>query len=244
MARLTVGGTDEYSRPDAIKAALAELIGMFLFVFAGVGSAMAADKLGVVGVTPSSLILIALAHGISLFCVIAATANISGGHINPAVTLGLAVGGQITLMRAVLYWVAQLLGSVLAALLLKFTFHHIGVPIHTVGAGESMLSAVIIEIVATFALVFVVYGTAVDPKRGAIGTIAPIAIGFTVLANILACAPFSGASMNPGRSFGPALVAWNWHNHWVYWVGPLIGGALAGLIYNELLISQPPPEEY
>ncbi|EFJ33906.1 hypothetical protein SELMODRAFT_165035 [Selaginella moellendorffii] len=244
MARLTVGGADEYRQPDAMKAALAEFIGMFLFVFAGVGSAMAFAKLGGPILTPAGLVQIALAHGIALFVVIAATANISGGHINPAVTFGLAVGGHITIARGVLYWIAQLLGSVLAALVLKFTFLHEAVPIHAVGAHESVISALVIEIVTTFALIFTVYGTAVDHKRGVVGTIAPIAIGFIVLANILAAGPFSGGSMNPARSFGPALVTFDWTNHWIYWVGPLIGGGLAGLVYNEILITPPPPEEY
>lgn len=90
----------------------------------------------------------------------------------------------------------------------------------------------------TFGLVYTVYATAIDPKNGNIGIIAPIAIGFIVGANILAGGAFDGASMNPAVSFGPALVSWNWTNHWVYWAGPLIGGGLAGLVYETVFITR------
>lgn len=93
------------------------------------------------------------------------------------------------------------------------------------------------EIVMTFGLVYTVYATALDPKKGSLGVIAPIAIGFIVGANILAGGAFDGASMNPAVAFGPAVVSWSWNNHWVYWVGPLIGGGLAGVIYEVIFIS-------
>ena len=101
-----------------------------------------------------------------------------------------------------------------------------------------MWNAFVLEIVMTFGLVYTVYATAIDPRsKGNVGIIAPIAIGFIVGANILAGGAFDGASMNPAVSFGPALVSWNWTNHWVYWAGPLIGGGIAGLIYELLFIS-------
>ena len=91
----------------------------------------------------------------------------------------------------------------------------------------------------TFGLVYTVYATAVDPKRGDVGITAPIAIGFIVGANILAGGAFDGASMNPAVSFGPAVVSWSWTNHWVYWAGPFIGAAIAALVYDNIFI--PPP---
>ena len=97
------------------------------------------------------------------------------------------------------------------------------------------LEGLVMEIVITFALVYTVYATAADPKKGSLGIIAPIAIGFIVGANILAAGPFSGGSMNPARSFGPAVVSGNFSDNWIYWVGPLIGGGLAGLIYGDIL---------
>lgn len=97
------------------------------------------------------------------------------------------------------------------------------------------------EIVITFALVYTVYATAADPKRGSLGIIAPIAIGFIVGANILAAGPFSGGSMNPARSFGPAVVSGDFTDNWVYWLGPLVGGALAGLVYGDIFIGSYSP---
>ncbi|KAJ0503317.1 putative major intrinsic protein [Helianthus annuus] len=108
----------------------------------------------------------------------------------------------------------------------------------SLSAGVGVSNALVFEIVMTFGLVYTVYATAVDPKKGTLGTIAPIAIGFIVGANILAGGAFTGASMNPAVSFGPALVSWTWANHWIYWVGPLVGGGLAGLIYELLFINQ------
>lgn len=105
-------------------------------------------------------------------------------------------------------------------------------------AGVGVSNALVFEIVMTFGLVYTVYATAVDPRKGDLGTIAPIAIGFIVGANILVGGAFTGASMNPAVAFGPALVSWTWARHWVYWVGPLIGGGIAGLIYELLFINQ------
>ena len=108
------------------------------------------------------------------------------------------------------------------------------------------LEGLVMEIVITFALVYTVYATAADPKKGSLGIIAPIAIGFIVGANILAAGPFNGGSMNPARSFGPAVVSGNFSDNWIYWIGPLIGGGLAGLIYGNIFIgsySQAPASE-
>ena len=104
-------------------------------------------------------------------------------------------------------------------------------------AGVGVWNAFVLEIVMTFGLVYTVYATALDSKKGSLGIIAPMAIGFIVGANILVGGAFDGASMNPAVSFGPALVSWSWENHWVYWAGPLIGGGLAGLVYEQFLMA-------
>lgn len=111
------------------------------------------------------------------------------------------------------------------------------VPAFALSAGVGVGNALVLEIVLTFGLVYTVYATAVDPKRGSLGTIAPIAIGFIVGANILLGGAFSGAAMNPAVTFGPAVVSWTWENNWIYWVGPLIGGGIAGVIYEVVFIS-------
>ncbi|KAH6758825.1 delta tonoplast integral protein [Perilla frutescens var. frutescens] len=110
------------------------------------------------------------------------------------------------------------------------------IPTHGLAAGVGAVQGVVMEIIITFALVYTVYATAVDPKKCSLGTIAPIAIGFIVGANILAAGPFSGGSMNPARSFGPAVASGNFAGNWVYWVGPLIGGGLAGAVYSNVFI--------
>ncbi|KAI4341316.1 hypothetical protein MLD38_026052 [Melastoma candidum] len=238
IRNIAVGRPEEAYHPDALKAALAEFFSTLIFVFAGEGSGMAFNKLTDNGsTTPSGLVAAALAHGFGLFVAVSVGANISGGHVNPAVTFGAFVGGNITLLRGVLYWIAQLLGSTVACLLLKFATGGLTTSAFALSSGVSVWNAVVFEIVMTFGLVYTVYATAVDPKKGSIGTIAPIAIGFIVGANILAGGAFDGASMNPAVSFGPALVSWDWTNHWVYWVGPLIGGGIAGLIYETIFIS-------
>lgn len=121
------------------------------------------------------------------------------------------------------------------------------IPIHGVAAGVGAIQGVVFEIIITFALVYTVYATAADPKKGSLGTIAPIAIGFIVGANILAAGPFSGGSMNPARSFGPAVASGDFSGHWIYWVGPLIGGGLAGIIYPNVFMQHehiPLPTQY
>ncbi|CAI0423261.1 unnamed protein product [Linum tenue] len=228
MAKIAFGRFDDSFSFGSIKAYLAEFISTLLFVFAGVGSAIAADA----ALDPAGLVAVAVGHALALFVAVAVGANISGGHVNPAVTFGLAVGGQITILTGIFYWIAQLAGSIVACYLLK-----VAIPTHGVAAGMGAAQGVVMEIIITFGLVYTVYATAADPKKGSLGTIAPIAIGFVVGANILAAGPFSGGSMNPARSFGPAVASGNFAGNWIYWVGPLIGGGLAGLIYPNVYMS-------
>ncbi|XP_010933649.1 probable aquaporin TIP2-1 [Elaeis guineensis] len=248
MVKLAFGSVGDSLSVGSLKAYLAEFIATLLFVFAGVGSAIAYAKLTAdAALDPAGLVAVAVAHAFGLFVGVSMAANISGGHLNPAVTFGLAVGGHITILTGIFYWVAQLLGSTVACLLLKFVTGGKAIPTHGVAAGMNELEGVVMEVVITFALVYTVYATAADPKKGSLGTVAPIAIGFIVGANILAAGPFSGGSMNPARSFGPAVAAGNFAGNWVYWVGPLIGGGLAGLIYGDIFIAsyQPvPAQEY
>ncbi|KAF9680225.1 hypothetical protein SADUNF_Sadunf06G0099200 [Salix dunnii] len=238
IRNIAVGHYHEATQPDALRAALAEFISTLIFVFAGEGSGMAFSKLtDGASNTPAGLIAAAIAHAFALFVAVSVGANISGGHVNPAVTFGAFIGGNITLLRGILYWIAQLLGSTVACLLLKFATGGLETSAFALSTGVGVWNAFVLEIVMTFGLVYTVYATAVDPKKGNLGIIAPIAIGFIVGANILVGGAFDGASMNPAVSFGPALVSWTWTNHWVYWAGPLIGGGLAGLIYELFFIG-------
>ncbi|KAF2312549.1 hypothetical protein GH714_035036 [Hevea brasiliensis] len=166
--RYALGRAEEATNPDSMRAALAEFVSTLIFVFAGEGSVLALDKLYRETEPPASgLVMIALAHALALFSAVSASINISGGHVNPAVTFGALVGGRISVLRAFYYWVAQLLGAI----------RPVGFYIAS-GVGE--VHGLIMEMVMTFGLVYTVYATAVDPKRGSLGIIAPLAIGFIV----------------------------------------------------------------
>lgn len=108
----------------------------------------------------------------------------------------------------------------------------------SISADVSAKHAIMFEMIMTFGLVYTVYATAVDPKKGNVGVVAPLAIGFVVGANILAGGAFTGAAMNPAAAFGPAMVSWNWANHWVFWAGPMLGAVLAALVYDTFFISE------
>ncbi|KAI4351103.1 hypothetical protein L6164_005489 [Bauhinia variegata] len=236
--RIAIGNPGEASQPDAIRAAFAEFFSMLIFVFAGQGSGLAYNKLTDGSSTATGLIAASLSHALALFVAVSVGANISGGHVNPAVTFGAFIGGNITLLRSILYWIAQLLGSVVACFLLKYATGGLETPAFALSSGVSVWNALLFEIVMTFGLVYTVYATAVDPKKGNVGIVAPIAIGFIVGANILVGGAFDGASMNPAVSFGPAVVSWSWNHHWVYWLGPLIGATIAAIIYDNIFIGE------
>jgi len=215
----------------ALKPCVAEAIGTFALCFIGAGSICI--NAGLVG--------IALAHGSVLAVMISAMGHISGGHFNPAVTVGALVGKKIKGPMAGAYVAAQLAGAVVAGLLLRMIFSpavwepvHLGTP--GLGSGITPGIGILVEVVLTFFLVLVVYGTAID-DRGTWKAVGGFGIGFTVLCDILMGGPLTGASMNPARTFGPALVAGYWDNHIVYWIGPLLGGGLAGLVYGRFLMK-------
>ncbi|XP_021716221.1 aquaporin TIP1-3-like [Chenopodium quinoa] len=242
IPRIDFGSPAEATKPAALKAALAEFISMLIFVFAGEGSGMAFGKLTGDGpASPAGLVAAALSHGFALFVAVSVGANISGGHVNPAVTLGAFLGGKISFFCTILYWIAQCLGAVVACLLLNFSTGGLPTSAFALSSGVTVWNALVFEIVMTFGLVYTVYATAIDPKKGDIGIIAPLAIGLIVGANILAGGAFDGASMNPAVSFGPAVVSWSWDNHWVYWLGPFIGSSIAALVYHCIFIQ---PDNY
>ena len=212
------------------QAVFAELIATMLFVFVGAGSVVVIG-----GVADSGgLVAVALAHGLAIAVLVAAIGRISGGHINPAVTFGAVITGRMKLSTGVLYVVAQLAGAVIGALLLEAALvgaieGNLGAHALNLDALDGKGAGVLVEAVLTFMLVFAVFATAMDPRGMA--SLAPMAIGFAVLVDHMVGVPLTGASMNPARTFGPALVAGAWSDHWVYWLGPLIGGGLAAFVY-------------
>lgn len=216
---------------------VAEFIGTFTLIFIGVGAIHNASN-PTAGV---GLLGVALAHGLAIAVMVSATGGISGGHLNPAVTFGLLVGGKIDLKNSIAYWIAQLAGGAAAGFLLLSIYGADGAAIVKAGTpnlsdGVSTSTGIMVELVLTFFLVFVVYGSAVDARSPKIGG---LAIGLTIALDILFGGPITGAAMNPARTFGPALAVNFWKDHAVYWIGPMAGGALAGLIYGRFLIKEP-----
>ncbi|XVF49373.1 hypothetical protein PTKIN_Ptkin04bG0006100 [Pterospermum kingtungense] len=221
--------------PTSLRAYLAEFISTFFYVFAVVGSAMASRKLMSDSATdPSSLVLVAIANTFALSSSVYIAANVSGGHVNPAVTFGLAIGGHISVPTALFYWVSQMLASIMACLLLKIATVSQHIPTYAIANEMTGFGASMLEGVLAFALVYTVYASA-DPRNGALGTIGPLAIGLMAGAMVLAAGPFSGGSMNPALAFGSAVIAGGFKNQAVYWVGPLIGAAVAGLLYDNVV---------
>ncbi len=233
-------GWREFISMEAWRSTLAEFIATLLFVFLGAGSVVVTGGLPNGDLDAARLVAIALAHGLAIAFLAYATANISGGHINPAVTFAAWLTRKISAARALMFMAAQLGGAVIAAFLLLATIpgaSDTNMGAHALGPDVSVSMGLLMEIILTFALVFVIFATAVDP--GGMANLAPLAIGLTVLVDHLIGVPITGASMNPARSFGPALVAGEWSQHWIYWAGPLLGGAGAGLLYQFAFINRP-----
>lgn len=216
-----------------IKACVAEFIGTFALIFIGVG-AIAADhitggKLGLTG--------IALAHGLTIAVMVSATAATSGGHLNPAVTIALFTVGKIDALNSVAYIVSQCLGALFAASMIKLVVPSavlaaVGMGTPVPGPQITTGMALGTEIILTFFLLFVIYGTAVDKRAPKMGG---LFIGLTVALDILMGGPISGAAMNPARHLGPALLGGGLENIWLYWGGPVSGAVLAAQVYKRQL---------
>ncbi|KAF7824845.1 putative aquaporin TIP5-1 [Senna tora] len=220
---------------QAFRSYLAEFISTFFYVFLVIGSSMSSRKLMADGrlLEPSSLVVGAIANAFALSSVVFLAWDISGGHVNPAVTFGRVVGGHISVSTALFYWLAQIIASVIACLFLKILVVGVHVPTYTIAVEMTGFGASMLEGVLTFGLVYTVYA-AKDPKRGPLGWMGALAIGSIAGASVLAAGPFSGGSMNPACAFGSASIAGSFKNQAVYWVGPLIGAAIAGLLYDRV----------
>ena len=221
---------------------LTEFAGTFAVVFFAVGSICADQFLRSSGQPGLGLLGMALAYGLATGVMVTSLGHISGGHFNPAITIGCWVTRRISTFDALAYWVAQLAGGLAAAWLLRrlpfevWTVAQMGTPDLAGGIGRS--TGMLLEGVMTFFLVFVFFGTMVDP-RGPLSRVAGFAVGLAVTVDALFGAPFTGAAMNPARVLGPALAASHWTNHGVYWIGPLAGGVAAGWLYDTLFITKP-----
>jgi len=211
-----------------------ELVGTFALVFVGVGTIMSVGPQGDAGTLE-----VALAHGLVIAVMVSAVGHISGAHFNPAITFGFLLTRRISVLLGLAYWIAQLAGGVLAVLLLRWIFPaanrdatNLGAPArNTIDLGP----ALVVEALLTFFLVWVFFAVTADP-RGAYTAVAGLAIGLVVVFDNLLGYPLTGAGINPARAFGPELVGNVWTDAWIWYVGPLAGGAIAALLYDELYL--------
>jgi MIP family channel proteins len=216
--------------PDTwVRNAVAEAVGVFALCFIGI--------LAIVG-SGSNLTAVALAHGLAIAVMVAALGHVSGGHFNPAITLGLLLGRKIDPPMAVVYWVAQLLGGLLAAIVVALATSREAVAFGTPVLADdvNVVWGILLELIATFFLVLVVYGTVVD--RRAPASVYPFAIGLTITAGIFAIGAYTGGALNPARGFGPALVGGEWSGIAAWLFGPLLGGVVAWALHEYVLMPR------
>lgn len=218
--------------PKQLRPLAAEFIGTLLFVFLGAGSVVALGSIGPLGV--------ALAHGVGMAVIVSMAMSISGGHMNPAVTFGLWIADRIDGWLAGQYVLAQILGGVSGAALVKGVLPRLAVGIALAGTPRlasdvTFMQGVWIEALLTFFLVSAVFGTAVSSEAP---KIAGFGIGLAIFVDALVGGNLTGAMMNPARAFGPALVAWQWNAHAVYWIGPLIGAGVGGALWKAVLLPR------
>jgi aquaporin Z len=222
--------------PKALRPLVAEFIGTALFVFLGVGSivvnAASNNALGAVGT--------ALAHGVGLAVLITMTMSISGGHLNPAVSVSLWLTQKIDGRTLGSYVASQILGAVVGALLVKAFFPTMAAKVTSFGTPQlagtiGLFEGIGIEALLTFVLVSAVFGTAVSPQAPKVGG---FGIGLALFVCALVGGALTGAALNPARAFGPALVAWEWHGQAVYWIGPLLGATAAGALWKFVLLPR------
>jgi aquaporin Z len=221
------------------KALAAEFIGTFFLCFAGIAAILSNTPavgagMGIVG--------IALAHGLALSVAVSAFGGVSGAHFNPAVTIGMLSTGRIKVPAALGYIVTQLLAATVASLACKMIFPpdavmaaNLGIPLPA--AWVSVPTLLVCEFILTFLLMTAIYGTAVD-ERGKAVKIGGFGIGLAVTFDILAAGAVTGASMNPARSFGPALIQGDFHCHIYYWIAPILGAVVAAQIYERVILDR------
>ncbi|XP_066388910.1 aquaporin TIP3-1-like [Miscanthus floridulus] len=248
--RFTVGHLATATDPATLRRAAAELLATAIFVFAAEGATLTLGRMhghdkGVVG----GLVAVALVHALALAAAVACAANTSGGHVNPAITFVALLAGQICLVRSLVYWAAQLLGAVAAALVLRLATGGMHLPEYELAGGVSGWQAAVLEAAMAFGLMHAYFATVMNQTRrvhagaGAV-VAAPLAVGLLAGSNVLACGALEGAVMNPARAFGPAVVgSRRWGNHWVYWTGPMVGAGLSGVVYEHLVAGPAGGEE-
>lgn len=223
---------DDIKNPLFWRAIVAEFVGTLFLVLVGCGSCTGWDP-------APSVVQIALAFGLSVATMVWCIGNVSGGHINPAVTMAMLITRKISVARAILYVICQCVGAIAgSALLMGVTPQKLRGPLGmtTVSSDLTEEQAFGVEFLITFVLVFTVFGSC-DSKRTDLNGSAPLTIGLSVTMCHLFAVKYTGASMNSARTFGPAVITGIWQGHWVYWCGPILGGVVAGLLYDNIFAA-------
>jgi MIP family channel proteins len=220
-----------------------EFVGTFALIFIGAGSIVASGiALPEAALPGAGLVTIALAHGLAIGTMVTAVGHVSGGHFNPAVSVAVWVTRRLGTGELLAYVVIQLLGGLAGAGVLRLvvptgSWEPANLGATLVAQNLSDAQAITIEAVLTFFLVWVVFATAIDPE-GAFNKVAGLAIGFVIAMDIMMGGPFTGASMNPARSLGPAVVGGEYAGLWVYFIGPVIGATLAAVAYDLIVLRR------
>jgi MIP family channel proteins len=222
----------------------AEFIGTFTLIFVAIGSICADQYLRASGQPVFGLLGFAIAQGLAASVMVAAVAHISGGHLNPAVTIGFWVTKRLGSLQAISYCLAQLLGGIaaaylLAALLPETVWRPVALGTTDLAPDFTRMHGMALEGLLTFFLVFAVFAGASE-AGGTVNRISAFAVGLVYSMDVLVGGPFTGASMNPARTLGPAIVSHHWTNHGVYWVGPLFGGVVAAFLHDKVF----PPDQF
>ena len=225
---------------NAYKKYMAEFVGTFALVFIAAGSVCADFYLRQAGGQGLGLLGISIAFGIVVIAVIYATSYVSGSHVNPAVTVSFWITKRMEPNTAIMYIISQIAGASLAGLALKTLFPDAAKTVYlgtcVLAPGVSIARGVLMEFIITFLLIFTIYGTLVD-KRASAG-FAGVAVGLVVLFGAMIGGTISGGAMNPARVFGPALASGQFTHHFVWWLGPILGGIAAGFVYDKLFAEK------
>lgn len=233
--------TDDLTSVDTWKGVVAETIAVFVLVLVGTGIIVVANAVGKDPI--ANITAIAVGMGLTYMALVALTAGISGGHINPAVTLAAVVSGRMSVTKGLLYAGGQIGGAVAGSFILSMLLvdkieGELGAVMWNSGVLETLGAAFVVELVLGFVLVFVMLALIVGPGPSNAPAIAPLGPGLIVLVGTLLAWALTGAAMNPARALGPAIAANFWTDHWIYWAGPLAGSVVAVLIYDGVFTGR------